>query len=423
MAQRKVYAVIRRIAAQGGILAFFIMAFEVLIMISPFAFFFYSVFNPLFHWLNNYPATQWLTHFFLPHMILPATWPLKMVRIIGSVLFILGSLTFIICALQVYLGKIFKWGIANSGLYKYIRHPQYTALGIWGLGMAILWPRFIVLVTLSVMFILYYFLAKDEERRMLEQFGEDYASYMHKTGMFFPRTGLLIKFKSHLPIKSSRYKALFALLSVLAVTIASGFLLRDITLNSLPLKTRGNVTVVSIMPEDLSRAEAIFSAIQTGRVTFLSGDRYYLAYEMPVDYIMQGMIANTGAEHHLYKQHHTISLITDWVLHPFEHLRRSPAAQMAKLRQVDPALARRHHCPLGIREQGMNCADCAYRRVIFVEVKNPHGKVEMGKGLFAFTNTREPAGFIDVNTKTGEIVHQSQVPSGTAWRNVPTPEI
>ena len=97
-----------------------------------------------------------------------------MVRVAGSVFFVIGFLGFTICALQVYLGKIFKWGIASQGIYKIIRHPQYLLLGVWGVGMAILWPRFIVLASLSLMFVLYYFLARDEERRMLSQYGESY---------------------------------------------------------------------------------------------------------------------------------------------------------------------------------------------------------------------------------------------------------
>ena len=122
----------KSIIGQGGIIVFFIMAFEVMIMISPFAFFFYSVFNPIFHWLNAYPATRWLIHFFLPHMILPPTLTLKIIRITGSVLFVLGSFTFIICALQVYIGKILKWGIADKGIYRFVRHPQYTLA--WPIG-------------------------------------------------------------------------------------------------------------------------------------------------------------------------------------------------------------------------------------------------------------------------------------------------
>src|SRR5208283_2278558 len=177
---------LKTIAARGGIIAFIIMAFEVMIMISPFAFLFYSVFNPIFSWLDQYAMTRWLTSFFLPHMILPPTLSLKAIRIAGSLLFVIGFAGFLVCAIQVYLGKLFKWGIGAKGLYAYIRHPQYLFLGLWGVGLVILWPRFIVLATLSLMFILYYFLAKDEERRMLGQHGSAYREYIEKTGMFFP---------------------------------------------------------------------------------------------------------------------------------------------------------------------------------------------------------------------------------------------
>ncbi len=144
----------KKIAAFGGIMVFFIMALEVMIMISPFAFFFYSVFSPFFNFLGQHAATRWAIAFFLPHMTLPPTAFLKTVRIAGSIFFVIGFLGFSICALQVYLGKIFKWGIASKGLYQMVRHPQYLLLGVWGIGMAILWPRFIVLASLSLMFVL-----------------------------------------------------------------------------------------------------------------------------------------------------------------------------------------------------------------------------------------------------------------------------
>ncbi len=412
----------KRIIAQGGILVFFIMAFEVMIMISPFAFFFYSVFNPIFHWLGTYPATRWLTHFFLPHMILPPTVPLKMIRISGSILFVVGSITFIVCALQVYLGKLFKWGIASRGIYRFVRHPQYTSLGVWGLGMAILWPRFIVLATLSIMFILYYFLAKDEERRMVQQYGDSYKEYMRKTGMFFPRIRNNEP-KAALSTNLIQPKNIFALLSLVVVVLGAGFLCRYITINSLQLRSKDNVTLVSIMPEDNEKDPTILNAIQSGDVEFLKKGGNYLGYEMPVDYIMQGMIANTGSEHHLYKQHHTIGLIIDWVLHPFDHLRRSPSAHMAKTRHVDPAMARRHHCPLGINDKNMSCNNCEFRRVVFVEVDDPSDRHLSGKQLFSFNIKRMPVGFIDINTKTGEIINKNRVASKTAWRNVPTPAI
>jgi protein-S-isoprenylcysteine O-methyltransferase Ste14 len=412
----------KSIIARGGIIVFFIMAFEVMIMISPFAFFFYSVFNPIFHWLDAYPTTRWLTNFFLPHMILPPTLTLKIIRISGSILFVAGSLTFIICALQVYLGKIFKWGIANKGIYRFVRHPQYTSLGLWGIGMAILWPRFIVLATLSIMFILYYFLAKDEERRMVKQYGDSYMNYMHKTGMFFP---LIWGNRSTVPTSINPFiaKNVFALFLIMALVIGAGFACRYLTLNSIQLKSKDNVTLVSIMPEDNKLDPVILSAIQSDHLNFLGKEKDYLGYEMPVDYIMQGMIANTGSEHHLFKQHHTVALIVDWVFHPFEHLRRSPSAEMAKVRNVDPSIARRHHCPLGINNENMNCNDCDYRRVVFVEVDNSAKEHLSGKELFSFNTTRVPVGFIDINTKTGEIIKKKMVEQKTAWSDVPTPAI
>ena len=412
----------KRIVARGGIIVFFIMAFEVMIMISPFAFFFYSVFNPIFHWLDAYPMTRWLTHFFLPHMVMPATLLLKIIRISGSVLFVLGCVTFIICALQVYLGKIFKWGIANRGIYRFVRHPQYTSLGILGVGMAILWPRFIVLATLSIMFILYYFLAKDEERRMVARYGNSYKEYKRDTGMFFPDIAKS-KVSTQVPIRPFNTKNIFTLLSVTAIVIGTGFVCRSVTINSLRLYSKDNITLVSIMPEDNEKEPVILDAIHYGNIKFLNKDNDYLGYEMPVDYIMQGMIANTGGASHLYKQHHTFGLITDWVLHPFEHLRRSPSAQMAKMRQVDPVMARRHHCPLGIYNQNMNCDNCDYRRVIFVKVDNPYNKHISGKELFAFNTKRAPVGFIDIDTKSGEVINIKRVDSKTAWSNVPTPAI
>ena len=51
----------KRIAACGGIAVFVIMALEVMIMISPFAFFFYSVFSPVFNFLGQHAATRWAT--------------------------------------------------------------------------------------------------------------------------------------------------------------------------------------------------------------------------------------------------------------------------------------------------------------------------------------------------------------------------
>ena len=428
MKNRSLLTWVKSLAAQGGIIVFFIMAFEVMIMISPFAFFFYSVFNPVLHQLGSHMATRWMTDFFLPHMILPPTLFLKTIRILGSGLFIIGSVTFVICALQVYLGKIFKWGIASRGLYRVIRHPQYLALSLWGIGMTILWPRFLVLVTLSIMFILYYFLAKDEERRMLSRYGESYHRYIEQTGMFLPRP-----FENWIPDLFSGtgnhlLKYAVIILGIPLIVIGSGFLLRAITMHSLLFESGRNITLVSILPEDDGMSNKIINDISAGgrtiaRLSFLQPGKDYLGYVMPPDYIMQGMIADTGDEFHLHKQQHTFALITDWVLNPFEHLRRSPSAVMAKMYGVDPAMARRHHCPLAINDESIQCGTCPYRRVVFIEIDHDGKGHFSQKSLFSFDAERVPVCFIDINALTGEIVNIRKVQKATAWKDVPTPTI
>jgi protein-S-isoprenylcysteine O-methyltransferase Ste14 len=177
----------RRFAAASGIFLSFIVGLEIVIMISPFAFFFYAAFNPFLLALNQSSITRWLTAFFLPHMVVPPNEALTVIRILGSLFFVAGMLIFFICAAQVYMGKLLKKGVAAKGFYALIRHPQYLGLGVAALGLAAMWPRFLTLTLFAVMLFLYYLLAKDEERRMTNRFGESYISYVNRTGMFFPR--------------------------------------------------------------------------------------------------------------------------------------------------------------------------------------------------------------------------------------------
>ncbi len=81
---------IKKMLLRSSIVLYFVIAFEVLIMISPFAGFFYSVFNPVLLKLAAQPLTRWLSAFYLPHMVLPQDWFLQFVRVMGSILFVAG---------------------------------------------------------------------------------------------------------------------------------------------------------------------------------------------------------------------------------------------------------------------------------------------------------------------------------------------
>lgn len=76
--------------------------------------------------------------------------------------------------------------LVTTGVYRYIRHPQYTGLLILSIGMIIEWATLPMLLLFPVMLFMYVRLAKREERDMLNEFGDDYREYMKKTKMFIP---------------------------------------------------------------------------------------------------------------------------------------------------------------------------------------------------------------------------------------------
>jgi protein-S-isoprenylcysteine O-methyltransferase Ste14 len=403
----------RRFAWISAIFLSFIVGLEIVIMISPFAFFFYAAFNPFLLALNQSSMTRWLTAFFLPHMIVPPNEALAIIRILGSVFFVAGTLIFLVCAAQVYMGKLLKKGVATKGFYAFIRHPQYLGLGLAALGLAIMWPRFLTLTLFAVMLFLYYLLAKDEERRMANRFGEGYISYMNRTGMFLP--GLIEKVlagSSKPQQRLSVWKAILIFAVLLAVAVGSGFILRAYTVHHLPLRQVNRVDVIAITREDLIAAEQLLpSVLQDPTIASKlqpienSKGHRLLAYFIPVDYVMQGMIADTGGEWKLFEQHKTIGMITEYILHPFGHL---TGGHMG-------------HAATGAHNLSMHDSPAMKRRIIFIEVSGNNHEITSPFDDFAINVARASLFFVDVHLHTGEILQIRDTPTGSGWGTVPTP--
>src|ERR1700758_1704016 len=102
---------------------------EVIIMISPFAFYWYSLYAPALQGLHRWRATAWMEAFFLPHSVITTSRILEVVRWrVGTYCLSLGILAFIFCALQIYGAMAFRRGAVRSWIYSRIRHPQYLSL-------------------------------------------------------------------------------------------------------------------------------------------------------------------------------------------------------------------------------------------------------------------------------------------------------
>jgi len=80
--------------------------------------------------------------------------------------------------------------LVTDGLYALVRHPQYTGLFIALFGEGIVhWPTIFSVALFPVIVIAYCLLARSEERKVLEQFGNEYRAYQKRVPMFFPRSG------------------------------------------------------------------------------------------------------------------------------------------------------------------------------------------------------------------------------------------
>ncbi len=220
-------------------LLYTLIVLEILFMVSPFAAYYYSIYATPLNALQESPHTVWLTMYLLPHFTYTDSWLANGLILISWPLILLGIVLFIVGFCQIYWSKFTGKGAVEGGLYRFIRHPQYVALAIIGLGTSLYWSRFIVVIAFVSMLCLYAFLARVEERICLQKFGEPYREYMDRTGMFLPRRwerrwrGL----NAHLPRSPGlRGVALVGIYAVvLALTIGAGHWLRSHVIDSLQI--------------------------------------------------------------------------------------------------------------------------------------------------------------------------------------------
>ncbi|MBF9232286.1 protein-S-isoprenylcysteine O-methyltransferase [Microvirga alba] len=77
--------------------------------------------------------------------------------------------------------------LVTAGIYRYVRHPMYTAFWLWAVAQALLLPNLVAGLSGLVGFgTLYLFRVAEEERLMVEAFGEPYRTYMARTSRLIP---------------------------------------------------------------------------------------------------------------------------------------------------------------------------------------------------------------------------------------------
>ena len=262
---------------------------EILFLISPLAPLFYSFYGPVLRFLDSHRETAWLTQFFLPHISTTADPLLNLLRPLGWVLLVLGTVFFLASAVPLYWSMLMRRGQVAGGLYTIIRHPQYVGLAIMGFGVLLVWPRFLVLVSLVVMLGLYRVFAGTEESQCLARFGDSYRAYMARTGRFLPRAWA-DRLPHLLPAEGpGRVVAGCAVfLVVLGASVAAAFAVRSYSLSQVASLYREQEAILSparVAPQDLEAAYRTAmedSAVRAALDAAPPGQR--LVYVVPQDW-------------------------------------------------------------------------------------------------------------------------------------------
>ena len=229
-----------------------LIVLEILFMVSPFAAYYYAAYGIPLNALADAPATAWLTWQVLPHFAYNSSVLVNGLILIAWPLILVGLLLFLWGFVQIYRARFGGRGPVTGGLYRHIRHPQYLALAVVGLGTTLYWSRFLVIAAYVLMLAIYGLLARLEEALCLRRFGAPYAAYLERTGRFLPRAwetklGRMWPQLALTPVQ--RLGLGFVLLaSLLTAALGGAWLLRQHALASIQVETGFGHTAVYLAP-------------------------------------------------------------------------------------------------------------------------------------------------------------------------------
>ena len=83
-----------------------------------------------------------------------------------------------------------KHELITRGIYGAIRHPMYASQWLWVIAQPLLLQNWVAGLVNLIIFIPFYLLrVQAEEQMMVDRFGEQYKTYMQRTGRVLPKIG------------------------------------------------------------------------------------------------------------------------------------------------------------------------------------------------------------------------------------------
>ncbi|MBT8357794.1 MAG: isoprenylcysteine carboxylmethyltransferase family protein [Desulfobacterales bacterium] len=286
---------IKKLTSGAVCIIYAVIMLEGILMATPFALYLYSFYFPFLEGVQQSILTAWTSSFFFRHVVVETN--STFLEIIGwlRILFPIGIIGFFVFAFQVYWAKFRRKGMVNSFVYRYIRHPQYLFFMMAGLGVLFTWPRMMMLILFTIMSIVYFYLARFEERKMVARHPE-YQEYIKNTAMFIPGNpgGKLFKlFFGRIPnqVAAQLITIVFTITIIFGGAIGLRHLtIANISISKIPDK---HTLVISIYPHTEKYLQDVIHktmAHQTVENTlFEQGNVSFISHIMPSNY---GMLAH-----------------------------------------------------------------------------------------------------------------------------------
>ena len=131
----------------------------------------------------NYPTEFVWGHTLYPYIGLTGMWIGFGLNIIGAAFVVLGWRSI---HKEYWSKDSGKGRLVTTGIYRFIRHPQYTGFLLITLGLLVHWATIPLIIMWPILVVLYYRLARYEEVALEDEFGEEYLKYKQNVSMLFP---------------------------------------------------------------------------------------------------------------------------------------------------------------------------------------------------------------------------------------------